>query len=123
MTELNDKAKKIFALKYSVRKTKQWLGACREIADFIAEGERPYGKTDEEIKIISNKYYDMLSDLFSLPGGRIIANAGTGIKNLANCFVIGIKDSRQSIYQALKDAAEIFAMGGGVNKNVQPHFA
>lgn len=114
MAELNDKAKKIFALKYSTRKTKQWLGACREIADFIAEGERPYGKTDEEIKIVADKYYNMLSDLFSLPGGRIIANAGTGIKNLANCFVIGIKDSRQSIYQALKDAAEIFAMGGGV---------
>jgi ribonucleotide reductase alpha subunit len=114
LAELNEKAKKIFALKYSTRKTKQWLGACKEIADFIAEGERPYNKNNEEIKNISDKYYNMLSDLFSLPGGRIIANAGTGIKNLANCFVIGIKDSRQSIYQALKDAAEIFAMGGGV---------
>jgi len=114
LAELNEKAKKVFALKYSTRKTKQWLGACREIADFIANGERPYGKSEEEIKNIADKFYEMLSELRSLPGGRIIANAGTGIKNLANCFVIGIKDSRQSIYQALKDAAEIFAMGGGV---------
>ena len=112
--ELNEKAKKVFALKYSTRKTKSWKETCRNIADFIAEGERPYRKTNKQIKEIANIFYDMLVELDILPGGRIIANAGTGIKNLANCFVLGIEDSRQSIYQTLKDAAEIFAMGGGV---------
>lgn len=114
MTELNDKAKKVFALKYSTKKTRVWKETCREIADFIAEGERPYGKTDEEINEIANKYFENLYDLKFIPGGRIIANAGTGIKNLANCFVLGIDDSRTSIYNTLKDAAEVFAMGGGV---------
>ena len=114
MTELNDKGKKIFALKYSTKKTKAWKEACKDIADFIAEGERPYNKTDEEIKEIANKFFEYLYDLMFIPGGRIIANAGTGIKNLANCFVLGIDDSRTSIYNTLKDAAEIFAMGGGV---------
>jgi len=55
-----------------------------------------------------------LIELYFLPGGRIIANAGTGIKNLANCFVLGIEDSRQSIYGTLQDAAEVFADGGGI---------
>jgi ribonucleoside-diphosphate reductase alpha chain len=117
MVELNEKAKKVFALKYSTGKTKTWKETCRKIADFIAEGERPYGKTNEQIKEIADKFYDYLVELYFLPGGRIIANAGTGIKNLANCFVLGIDDSRQSIYQTLKDAAEIFAMGGGIGYN------
>lgn len=114
MAELNEKGKKIFALKYSTGKTKTWKETCRKIADFIAEGERPYGKTNEEIEEIANDFFYHLYELHFLPGGRIIANAGTGIKNLANCFVLGIDDSRSSIYDTLKDAAEIFAMGGGV---------
>ena len=122
MAELNEKAKKVFALKYSTKKTRTWKETCRNMADFMAEGERPYGKTDEEVKEVADQFYNYLVELRFIPGGRIIANAGTGIKNLANCFVLGIDDSRQSIYGTLKDAAEVFAMGGGVNKNVQPHF-
>lgn len=114
MAELNEKAQKVFALKYSTRKTKTWKETCRKIADFIAEGERPYNKSEEEIKEIADKYFEYLYELRFIPGGRILANAGTGITNLANCFVLPVEDSRQSIYQALKDAAEVFAMGGGV---------
>lgn len=114
MAELNEKAKKVFALKYSTTKTKTWKETCRKISDFIAEGERPYGKSDEQIKEISDIFYNNLYELQFIPGGRIIANAGTGIKNLANCFVIPVGDSRTEIYGALKNAAEIFAMGGGV---------
>jgi ribonucleoside-diphosphate reductase alpha chain len=117
LTELNEKAKKIFALKYSTGKTKTWKESCRKIADFVSEGERPYKKTDEQIKEIADETYDHLINLHYIPGGRIIANAGTGIKNLANCFVLGIKDSRDSIYNTLHDAAEIFADGGGVGYN------
>jgi len=123
LAELSDHGKKVFALKYSTNKTKTWKDMCRNIASFISEGERPYNNSEEYVKDISETFFEYLYNLSFLPGGRIIANAGTGIKNLANCFVVGIKDSRQSIYQTLKNAAEIFAMGGGVNKNVQPHFA
>jgi ribonucleoside-diphosphate reductase alpha chain len=117
LAELNEKAKKIFALKYSTGKTKNWKESCRKISDFVAEGERPYGKTDDQIKEIADEVYNHLIDLHYLPGGRIIANAGTGIKNLANCFVLGIEDSRDSIYTTLHDAAEVFADGGGVGYN------
>ena len=117
MTELNEKAKKVFALKYSTGKTKTWKDKCRRIADFVAEAERNFGKNDDEIKEIADKFYNYLHDLYALPGGRIIANADTGIRNLANCFVLGIEDSRQSIYGTLKDAAEVFADGGGLGYN------
>jgi ribonucleoside-diphosphate reductase alpha chain len=117
MAELNTKAQKVFALKYATRKTKGWSEKCHEVADQMAEGNRAYGATDEQIKEIAERYYQMLFELMSIPGGRIIANSGTGIKNLGNCFVLGIDDSRQSIYGTLQDAAEVFADGGGIGYN------
>ena len=117
MAELNDKAKKVFALKYSTGKTKSWKEACRKISDFMASSEVAFGKTEEEIQEISNEFYEHLLDLHGIHGGRIIANAGSGIKNLANCFVLPIGDSRHSIYNTLHDAAEVFADGGGVGYN------
>lgn len=117
MVELNDKALKVFALKYATRKTKSWRDKCMEIAKQIAEGGRPYGATDKQIEDRTQEYFEMLFEIMAIPGGRIIANAGTGIKNLANCFVKGIDDSRKSIYGALMDAAEIFADGGGCGYN------
>ena len=117
MAELNDKAQKVFALKYSTRKTKSWKDKCMDIALQIGEGGKAYGDTDEQIKSRIMEYYEMLFDILSIPGGRIIANAGTGIKNLGNCFVLGIDDSRKSIYGTLQDAAEVFADGGGIGYN------
>lgn len=114
MGELNEKGQKVFALKYSTRKTKGWKEKCEEIASQMAEANKRYGSTDNEIEQIKNKYFQSLYDLMFIPGGRIIANSGTGIKNLGNCFVIGIEDSRKSIYGSLADAAEVFADGGGI---------
>lgn len=114
MAELNEKAKKVFALKYAKNKTRAWKEKCREIAHLMAEAGRNYGLTQEEIDVNEENYFNYMYDLYWLAGGRIIANSGTGIKNLANCFVLGIEDSRESIYETLRDAAEVFAMGGGV---------
>lgn len=114
MAELNDKAQKVFALKYSTRKTKGWKEKCLEIASQMSEAGLRYGRTPEQIEETKNKYFESLFDLMFIPGGRIIANSGTGIKNLGNCFVLGIEDSRKSIYGTLQDAAEVFADGGGI---------
>jgi ribonucleotide reductase alpha subunit len=62
-------------------------------------------------------YYNLINELVFMPGGRILANAGTGIKSLMNCYSLGLSDSRQSIYATLKEAAEVFAHGGGVGYN------
>lgn len=117
MAELNEKALKVFALKYSTKKTKVWKDKCWEIAIQMARGNAPYGATEEEIEQIAKEYFDMLFEIYGIAGGRIIANSGTGIKNLGNCFVLGINDSRQSIYGTLQDAAEVFADGGGIGYN------
>ena len=107
---LNPTAEKIFKLKYSLDGNESWKQTCMRVATHIASVE-------EEPEEWVGKFFQMMYYKAFLPGGRVLANAGTEIKNLNNCFVLPIEDSRESIYQTLKDAAEIFAWGGGVGYN------
>lgn len=61
-------------------------------------------------------FYDILSDYRFLPGGRILAGAGTGKRvTLFNCFVMGpILDSMESIFDSLKETALTMQQGGGI---------
>jgi ribonucleoside-diphosphate reductase alpha chain len=49
--------------------------------------------------------------------GRPLAQAGTGIKNMFNCFVLGIDDSREDISEAQRIHFHIQAHGGGTGIN------
>jgi len=106
---LTEKAEKIFKLKYA-QPGEDWAKACWRVASHIASVE-PDKEKYEKI------FFEMIYNLAFLPGGRVLANAGTGIKNLLNCFVLPVEDSRVSIYDTLKNAAEVFAHGGGVGYN------
>jgi len=61
-------------------------------------------------------FYDLLEGFRFLPGGRILAGAGTGRRvTLFNCFVMGtIEDSMEGIFTALKEGALTMQQGGGV---------
>jgi ribonucleoside-diphosphate reductase alpha chain len=110
--ELSQKAQKIFNSKYKYG-NESWADCCFRVSSFIASAE-----TEEDKRIqLEKEFFQLINELVFIPGGRILANAGTGIKNLGNCFTIEILDSRESIYSALKDSAEIFAQGGGVGFN------
>jgi len=62
------------------------------------------------------QFLDILCDYRFLPGGRILAGAGTArLVTLFNCFVMGpIEDSIEGIFDALKDGALTMQQGGGV---------
>jgi hypothetical protein len=62
------------------------------------------------------RFYQNLSDFRFLPGGRILAGAGTAHQvTLFNCFVMGvIEDSMESIFDRLKEAALTMQQGGGI---------
>lgn len=66
---------------------------------------------------IEAKYFNMLSAYEYVPGGRIISNAGTGLKGTTyiNCFVSSLKgrDSIDGIYDELKRQAKILKSEGG----------
>lgn len=122
MTMLNNEslsptAQKIFNLKYARTikdgEKETWEQAVARISQHVASVEQ-----DEDTQLATmGQFYRVMYEKSFLPGGRVIANAGTNVENLMNCFVLPIQDSRQSIYKTLKDAAEVFAWGGGVGYN------
>ena len=83
---------------------------CNRIASSISENE-----IDKEYW--NKKFYNMLVNFEFLPGGRIIANAGTGYDNVTmfNCYVMNdINDSISGIFDTVKNAALTQKQGGGV---------
>lgn len=115
--ELTERANKIFKMKYALTPDETWEQAAWRIASHVAQAERQYGKSEEEVMRITVEFYKYINEMYFIPGGRIVANSGSKIRNLFNCFVLPIGDSRKDIYNALGDAAEIFAHGGGVGYN------
>lgn len=82
-----------------------WL----RVAQALSASERDSGYWQE-------CFYSILRDFKFLPGGRILAGAGTSHRvTLFNCFVMGtIADSMPGIFDALKEGALTMQQGGGV---------
>lgn len=82
----------------------------RRVARALASVEQEQsGKWERE-------FYRALEGFRFIPGGRILAGAGTPHKvTLFNCFVMGtIEDSISSIFENLKEGALTMQQGGGV---------
>lgn len=64
----------------------------------------------------SSAFFDCMADMGFIPGGRILAGAGTGRDvTLFNCFVMGrIEDDLGAIFDGVKQAALTMQAGGGV---------
>jgi ribonucleoside-diphosphate reductase alpha chain len=82
----------------------------QRVAQAIAQAEG--GERD----LWTERFHTLLDDFRFLPGGRILAGAGTGHRvTLFNCFVMGtIADDLESIFEALKEGALTMQHGGGV---------
>jgi len=82
----------------------------RRVAQAIAQAE-----TDGR-GAWAERFYALLENFRFLPGGRILAGAGTGHRvTLFNCFVMGeIADDLEHIFEALKEGALTMQHGGGV---------
>jgi len=89
------------------------LDMFKRVAKEIASPDSLY-KSKEEVRKLELEFLEMMTSLEFLPGGRTIANAGTPVKNLANCFVLPVEDSMEGIFEAVKKAALIQKRGGGV---------
>ncbi len=82
----------------------------RRVANALASVETTQQARWEE------KFYRLLEGFRFLPGGRIVAGAGTAHNvTLFNCFVMGrIGNSLESIFDSLKEGALTMQQGGGV---------
>jgi ribonucleoside-diphosphate reductase alpha chain len=87
----------------------------RRIAKAVAKEEKPTTQSKWE-----ESFYEAMKDFKYVPGGRILAGAGTGYSvTYYNCFVIpSPNDSRGGILQTLGEMIEIMARGGGVGINL-----
>lgn len=85
------------------------------VAKAVAQAEK-----DDKKKQWEKEFFWAMKDFKYIPGGRILAGAGTGYAvTYYNCFVIpSPKDSRHGILETLKQMVEIMARGGGVGINL-----
>lgn len=87
----------------------------QRVAGAVAEAEK---KKDQ--KKWKKNFLHAMEDFKYVPGGRILAGAGTGYDvTFYNCYVIpSPADSRGGIIDTLKTMVEIMALGGGVGINL-----
>jgi ribonucleoside-diphosphate reductase alpha chain len=89
-----------------------WQRVAAAIAEAEPSTKRLYWQTE---------FYQILKDFRFLPGGRILAGAGTSHKvTLFNCFVMPIMDSIPAIFDSLKEGAVTLQEGGGVGYDFSP---
>lgn len=110
-----DVSRRIWDSKYRYRRGNEVHDAAiqdswRRVAAALAS---PEGERQDEW---AERFYGILEDFRFLPGGRILAGAGTRHEvTLFNCFVMGrIPDSMDGIFDALKEGALTMQQGGGV---------
>lgn len=87
-----------------------------EIADSWKRVAAAVASIERNPALWNETFLSALRDFKLLPGGRILAGAGTERNvTLANCFVMGaIEDSIDGIFDALKEGAVTIQQGGGV---------
>jgi len=78
------------------------------VADTWRRVAQAVAALEQKPQLWAKRFYTLLEDFTFLPGGRILANAGTERRQttMFNCYVMGrITDSIEGIFQAVKEAA------------------
>ncbi|MGH2497021.1 MAG: adenosylcobalamin-dependent ribonucleoside-diphosphate reductase [Ktedonobacteraceae bacterium] len=122
MTSLEGIRQKVFMDRYSLKDPN---GSALEFYPEqlwarVARGIAEVEKTGELQKHWEQRFYEALTSFQFVPGGRILAGAGSGHQvTFYNCYVIpSPEDSRHGILDNLKTMTEIMARGGGVGINL-----
>lgn len=82
----------------------------QRVAKSVSEAERGYGQDQD---IWAERFFALMNDLKFLPNSPAMMNAGKRLGQLAACFVLPVRDSMDSIFSSLKNAAMILQSGGG----------
>ena len=107
---LNPLSRHIWAQKYRYAEERDIGESWRRVAAAVA------GVEGAAASHWRKRFEALLQEFRFLPGGRILAGAGTEHRvTLFNCFVMGpVEDSMDGIFQALKEGALTMQQGGGV---------
>src|SRR3989344_6922327 len=86
----------------------------RRVARSLAEVERDYGASDDSVHQLEKDFLAVMARKEFTPAGRALTNAGAPTALVANCIVLPVEDSMDSIFQTLKDAAMLQQAGAGL---------
>jgi len=85
----------------------------KRVSEAIASAEKKYESNYDEVKKLEKAFFEMMKNLEFMPNSPTLMNAGKGLGQLSACFVISVKDSMESIFDAIKSTALIHKSGGG----------
>ncbi|HTY39551.1 MAG TPA: adenosylcobalamin-dependent ribonucleoside-diphosphate reductase, partial [Candidatus Paceibacterota bacterium] len=84
------------------------------IAHALAGIEKRYGHDQRFIERTEKDFFEMMARKEYTAAGRTVTNAGASTPVVANCIVLPVLDSMDSIFQTLKDAALLQQAGSGL---------
>jgi ribonucleoside-diphosphate reductase alpha chain len=85
----------------------------RRVADFIASNERNYEADEKTKEFYADAFFEIMTNFEFLPNSPTLMNAGTGLGQLAACFVLPVEDDIEKIFDSVKNTAIIQKSGGG----------
>ncbi|MCX5814960.1 MAG: adenosylcobalamin-dependent ribonucleoside-diphosphate reductase [Proteobacteria bacterium] len=100
----------IWHKKYRFGDEKTFEDTALRVAKHVSDGD----------KTLAAAFYDAMVSLKFIPGGRILAYAGTGNPKatFSNCYVLGeIEDCMEGIMKSLGESALTMKAGGGIGMN------
>lgn len=83
------------------------------VASTLANADKQFGASDEEIQKTTKKFYDFITNRYFMPNSPTLMNAGRELGQLAACFVLPVEDSLEGIFETVKNTALIHKSGGG----------
>ncbi len=86
----------------------------RRVARNIAQAEYLYGKQEEDVIELEERFFEILSNQEFSPNPPTLINAGKDSQQLIGFFVLPVEDSVESIFDCLKQTIMINQFGGVV---------
>ncbi|MBM4194438.1 MAG: vitamin B12-dependent ribonucleotide reductase [Gemmatimonadetes bacterium] len=87
------------------------------VSTTVAEADRRYGKTEEEVNATATAFYELMTQRRFEPNSPTLMNAGRPLGQLSACFVLPVEDALSNgsagIYDTLRSMALIHQSGGG----------